>query len=396
MYNIYTLGDFDIRFNDETILDAKGYQYKMLLLFKYFITFHGKKLLPENIIENLWIDSDFHDPKNVLRTQISRLRRMINLNEKNLESFYTIEHLNGYYLFKINDNCTIDIQLFEELINEGNLLKESNHERALLLLKEGLEIYKGEYLREMEHEEWVVPIRNRYRRLYLQGLFSYIEILKQQEKNEDIIKICEEAIEYEPYDENLHIYFIEALMEVGEKRYAMSHYEYITSRLYSHLNIKPSPRMKAIYKKLQLTEEHLEYDIDINKIDEELEEEHGNNGALICEPYYFKFLYNLEKRKKSRNSVANRFVGIVTIESTGYLSMEEKDIKESMIVLEDIIYHNLRKGDVLSKWNHRQLVSLLSDIEEKSLDIIVNRLQKKFYEKNKNRNIRLRIRFKPV
>lgn len=248
MYKIYTLGDFDVKYNDETILDNKGYQYRMLTLFKYFITFNGKKLLPENIIEDLWPDNEFLDPKNVLRTQISRLRRMIKLDEENPEKCYNIEHLNGYYVFKIDDYCILDIQLFEKLINEGNLLKETDPEKSMLLLVKGLELYKGEYLKEMEYAEWIVPIRNRYRRLYLQGLFNYIEILKLKNMNQDIIKICEEAIQYEPYDEALHIYFIEALIEVGEKRYAMSHYEFITSRLYSHIGIKPSMKLKMLYK----------------------------------------------------------------------------------------------------------------------------------------------------
>ena len=60
-----------------------------------------------------------------------------------------------------------------------------------------------------------------------------------------------------PYDEVSCICtFIEALTEVGEKRYAISHYEYITSRLYSHIGIKPSPKNEKCYiKKMQLDEE---------------------------------------------------------------------------------------------------------------------------------------------
>lgn len=396
MYKIYTLGDFDIKYNDETILDTKGYQYKMLALFKYFITFSGKKLLPENIIEDLWPNNDFADPKNVLRTQISRLRKMLELDEENPHKCYTIEHLNGYYVFKIDDNCVLDVQLFEKFINEGNILKEIDPEKSIVLFKMGLELYNGEYLKEVEFEEWIVPIKNRYRRLYLQGLFNYIEILKQRDRSEEIIEICEKAIIYEPYDEALHIYFIEALLEVGENRYAMSHYEYVTTRLYSHLGIKPSPRMKMLYKKLQLNESDLRNEINLSKIDEELEEDNEGTGALMCEPYYFKFLYNLESRKKSRNGQKNKFLGTVTIEGKEYITVEEEELKSSMKILEEIVYTNLRRGDVLSKWNENQLVSLLYDVEEDNLKIVANRLQKKFQEKSKNKNITLKIRFKSL
>ena len=91
MYKIYTLGDFDIRHNDKSIIDKDKYSYKIMKLFKYFITYEGEKVLPERIIEDLWIDEDYKDPKNVLTTQISRLRNFFPLNEKYGGDFYNIE-----------------------------------------------------------------------------------------------------------------------------------------------------------------------------------------------------------------------------------------------------------------------------------------------------------------
>lgn len=396
MLSVYTFGDFDVRVDGKSVLETKGYPHRMMKLFKYFLTFKGKKLLPENIVDDLWSDNDYVDPKNVLRTQISRVRKMIEMEVDKDKSFYTIEYKNGYYVFEINDNSTLDNELFENYLVEGNLLKEIDSDRSLLLLEKGLKLYKGEYLQEMDYEEWLVPIRNRYHRLYLQGLFNYIEILKQKNMHQEIVNICEEAIHHEPYGENLHIYFIEALMEVGEKRYAMSHYEYITSRLYNHLGIKPSPRMKMIYKQLQLDEENIENTINFNCIESELEGNHGNSGALICEPYYFKFLYNLEIRKKSRDTEDSRFLGIITIEDRGPIILTEKDQRGSMETLINIVYNNLRKDDVLSKWNDKQLVSLHYDLIENDLNIIINRLKQKFKEQITDKNIRLNIRFKPM
>ena len=154
--------------------------------------------------------------------------------------------------------------------------------------------------------------------------------------------------------------------------------------------------MKMLYKKLQLNESDLRNEINLSKIDEELEEDNEGTGALMCEPYYFKFLYNLESRKKSRNGQKNKFLGTVTIEGKEYITVEEEELKSSMKILEEIVYTNLRRGDVLSKWNENQLVSLLYDVEEDNLKIVANRLQKKFQEKSKNKNITLKIRFKSL
>lgn len=396
MLKVYTFGDFDVKVDDKSVLETKGYPHRMMKLFKYFLTFKGKKLLPENIVEDLWGDNDYIDPKSVLRTQISRVRNMIEIGEDKDKSFYKIDYKNGYYVFEMGDNSALDNELFENYLAEGNLLKDEDPDKSLLLLRKGLELYKGEYLQEMDYEEWLVPIRNRYHRLYLQGLFNYIEILKQKNMHQEIVNICEEAIHYEPYGENLHIYFIEALIQIEEKRYAMSHYEYITSRLYSHLEIKPSPRMKMLYKQLQLDEENIENTINLNSIEVELGGDYGNSGALICEPYYFKFLYNLEIRKKSRNTQDNRFLGIITIEDKGSISLSEEDMKKAMDTLINIVYNNLRKDDVLSKWNESQLVSLHYDLIENDLNIIINRLKQKLKEQISNKNINLNIKFKPV
>ena len=94
---IYTLGEFNIRLNDESIIEKIGSQNRLLILFKYLLTNEGKRLLPDSIVEDLMEDKDLKEPQNVLRTQISRLRRLFNEN-----TFYTIDFLNGYYIFNLN------------------------------------------------------------------------------------------------------------------------------------------------------------------------------------------------------------------------------------------------------------------------------------------------------
>ncbi|NMA48723.1 MAG: hypothetical protein GX947_02960, partial [Tissierellia bacterium] len=73
MVKIYTLGDFDIRIDDKSILQSIGNQQRLMKLFKYFLTFNGKKVLPENIIEDICEEENFKEPLKMLRTQISRL-----------------------------------------------------------------------------------------------------------------------------------------------------------------------------------------------------------------------------------------------------------------------------------------------------------------------------------
>ncbi len=396
MVKIYTLGYFDINIGEESVLNRKGNPYQLIKLLKYFITYNGRTLLPENIIEDLWPDNEFQNPRNVLRTHISRLRKMIKSWEDFHKEFYEIEYVNGYYKFETKDNVEIDFEIFTGLIEEGNFLKDANPDKALDILKEGLAYYKGEYLSEVEYEDWIIPIRNRYHRMYLKGMMNYLEILKSKDMNNEIVKICEEAIIHEPHDEMLHIYFIEALLEIGQKRYALSHYEYFTSKVYSQFRTSPSDKMKALYKKIQSYDDNTKDNIEWIVIDKELMEDLDENGALICDPFYFKFLYNLERRKRPDDSKRNVFLGLLSIENSELKPLPESDKKEALNTLVSIVYKNLRKGDILSKISDSQLVLLLYSVESDSLETIIKRLRIKFQEKCKMKNIVLSIKYKPL
>lgn len=111
MLEIKTLGDFDIRLDDKSILKTGKRATKALDLLKYFIANKDRKLSPESIIEIQWGNSNSEDPKNVLRTQIFRLRK--DLNEMGLmyradkEDYFSLAFENGYYIFRMSAECKV-------------------------------------------------------------------------------------------------------------------------------------------------------------------------------------------------------------------------------------------------------------------------------------------------
>ncbi|NLY46646.1 MAG: hypothetical protein GX053_11790 [Tissierella sp.] len=389
MIDIYTLGKFDIRKSDISIVDKIGSQNRLFLLLKYLLTHEGKRRTPNGIIDDLLEDKDLKDPLSVLRTQMSRLRRLFEG-----DSFYTIDYVNGYYIFNLKEDCKIDFIEFERKILEGIRILRESTEEAKMILKEGLSLYQGHLFPELEYNEWIIPIRTRLERLYLKGLSNYLLILKKDGLYHEIIDVCEKGIQIKPYESFINRYFMEALMEVGQKRFALSHYEYYTTKLYNDLRTVPSLEIKEVYKELQNHEEKLKGIIDLSIIDKELELDRYNKGALICELHYFKFLYNWELRNKNRTNKENVFLGIITLDNIGYTPISAQDIKYGMKVLMVIVYESLRKTDVLSKWNDSQLVMLLYNIAESDLYLINNRLQENFTDKIKNKNMILSIKFK--
>lgn len=393
MIKIYTLGDFDIKIEDKSILQSLGNQPKLMKLFKYFLTFQGRKLLPENIIEDIWQDENFKDPLNVLRTQISRVRNMIDLKKYGIESFFYINYLDGYYLFQLEDNCSVDFMQVESCMEKYNSLKDKD--AIMEACKLGIKMYKGEYLGELGDEDWLIPVRSRLDRLYIKSLSSYLQLLKEDSMDNHIVAICEEAMRYRPYEEIIHVYFIEALINLGQNRYALNHYRYYTSKIYSELRESPSNKMKILYKRIKSKEGRTTSPIDLDTLEDELSDSGELKGALLCDNYYFKFLYNLEIRNVERCN-KKVFTGVITIDSTGHRPLSEEDMKDSMSILLDIIYERLRKGDVLTQWNQSQVLLLLYSLEEENIETVAKRLDNRFKELIKNQKIGLNIKFKKI
>ena len=248
------------------------------------------------------------------------------------------------------------------------------------------------------YEDWLVPIVNRYHRLYVQALYNYIEILKDKRMNSEIIEVSETAMKFEPYGEELHINFMEALMENGEIEYANDHYRYITSQFYKHLGINPSNKMKNFYKRLKSDKENNkeEKTLTLQEFEGKLDLGDHIKGGLIIEPNYFNLIYNLEKRRIDRKAKKNIYIGIITIESGGYNNSLDKELENIMNKLLSILYEELRKGDIISKWNSKQVACLIYDIDDENITKALNRLNKVVKAKTDNKDIFYKFRFKHI
>ena len=362
---INTLGEFDIKSDGHSILNQSSRTYKLFKLFEYFLTFRNKKLLPEAIIDNLLSDSDSDDPKNTLRTQIFRLRKVIKslLPEDADESkYFSINFTNGYYCLEIGENTVIDVDEFESTIKQADLERDYNIEISVELYHKALKLYNGLYLSDNAYEVWLVPTRNFYHRLYIKTLNKLIDIYKESNEYDQIISLCEEALLIEPYEENIHINLMEAMLKQGQQKSALNHYEYSLNLLEKELDSKPSSNFLEMQGKIQNYKARKEV-IDIGSVSKELED--GNLfGAMQCNTESFRFLFNLQKRKSFRNDESD-YLCIVNFNTN-----KNKNSKE----LSDLFRNSLRKGDVFTFWNQNQVLLMLHNVRGDGIKKVESRI----------------------
>lgn len=369
---ISTFGNFDIKLGEESLLQETNRSYRLFKLFQYFITFKNKKLLPETIIDSLWDDTESVDPKNMLRAQIFRLRKIIKefLAEDIDEADYmTITFNNGYYSLEVGEKTTIDFELFESTISKADTLIFTNMDQAIEEYKSALSLYKGIYLEENSYDIWLVPVRNYYRRLYLKTLFKLLDIYKDNEKQNEIIELCEASAIIEPNEETISIYMMEAMLKIGQVKNAISHYEYFSKILEKEKGTNSTPSMREINRKIK--NYYIEKsEIDVIGIEKILKQE--SIGPIQCDSDYFKLLFTMAKRKRTHNNSLD-YISLITLKCEHHCSQEKFIIwGKSMKILLD---KTLRKGDVYTFWNDTQVLLLLQNVKTEDLKSIEARMR---------------------
>ena len=393
--DIITLGDFDIRFQGRSLLAAHKRSSHILRLLQYLITFRGRYLLPENITDQLQAESDFSDPQGVLRVQVFRLRKILENMYHNSggqgEPWLHLTYSGGGYQLEIGDQCRVDIDQFNNQVKEADSVVGEDPSAALDLYKEAVNLYKGKYLAGPEADEWLLPWQNRFHRLYLKALLRLLGLLYQKEKFQEIIDIYEQATVVEPYDEGLHIYFLQALLAMGDQKNALSHYNYITSLLYRELGVKPSAPLRALYRRMK-TDDEGNHEIDLRGIERRLTDGDLAAGALDCDIDYFQFLWQLEKRRSERFE-SNDILGLITLlVRRGPLIREEiQTIKEELTA---VLTTSLRRGDVFTWWNENQILIYFKLQQRQDLAPLITRLKNKLKGVLDPDRIQINMRFR--
>lgn len=393
MIKIITLGDFDILINNFSIMDEISAQKRIIKLFKYFLVHENEKILPEDIIEDLWTEEDFKNPLNMLRTQISRLRNI--LGEKStIEPFFSIKYVNGYYIFKLEKDCVVDFIEFESLLEKDFQSIKAEIEKDYTKFRDVLLTYKGRFLGEIGNEDWIIPIISRFERLYVKGISYYLDYLKENLMYTEIINICEIAIKIKPYEEIIHLSFMEALVNLNQQSYALIHYEFYTRKVFNDLGVVPSKKLTQLYKKIKQNEDESFDKMDLNQIDNEMTKEFDFGGVLFCDIENFKFLYNYERRNKERrlNKASGIGVGIVTIFSGSHNHLTAKELKKGMDSLGYVFFKTFRQGDIVAKWNDNQMLIMLYALKEEHITTVVDKLRNNFNSEKLDERLELNIK----
>ena len=344
----------------------------------YFLTHNGNIAPTEEIAEAIQTGEDYTNPNGAVKNLVHRLRQKIE-DPKSSESNSLVIQSQGCYGWNPNCNYWLDAEAFEHLCREAYSTASFDPKLACEKYNQALSMYRGEYLPGCPYTEWVYPARQYYRHLFVKSMTEALSLLKTMGDYRQMIELCESHLYRERFEEELHLLYLEALLQQGKVSQARSHYEYISDLFYKELGVKPTPEMKRFYR--QIKERSENPGKQFLNLREVLQEAENAQGAFYCEVDYFRHLCKVERRRVGRE---NRpvHVGLLSFEAKDELAPSRELLATTMPEVGKVLENSLRKGDVFTRWSDYQYAVLLPGTTQEQADMVLARAKQKIEEKH--------------
>jgi DNA-binding SARP family transcriptional activator len=371
------LGGFSISYGGREIADIRSHTRKAWMLLEYLIANRDRALAQEEIAKMLWPDENTDDTVNTLKTLLYRVRSLLEpLEIGNTKQL--VRYRRGTYTWIPSVPCVVDVEEFRRLCEAADAPDTSEDDR-IKFLTGAFEAYNGRFLPNHSHEPWVASLNERLHSLYTGAMHELTDIFREQGRIADIITVAKKAVTLDPYDEQMHIKFAQALAMAGETRRAINHYEYVTTLFFNGLGITPSKELTSVYAELVRTTRARE--LNLSAIKEDLKEIGENEGCLFVEYEFFKSLYRLEARNEARSG-QTVYLALITIMDDDGAQPSVKILRKAMSKLSNTISQSLRRGDVFTRFSVSQYLIMLPSAALEDGQAVMGRITKQFKRDN--------------
>jgi len=362
---IYTLGNFEIYRGENNITRDVNKNSKYWQLLYYLLTYRNKKIAREKLILELGLNKN-SDPESALSALVYRLRQKLADGDSGPKSYFIKTAGNAYTLNK-SWNYWLDVEVFENLcstINQG-----CSSKNALRFFSRILELYRGDYLEDVQLKEWFWHTRDYYRDFLVKTLLQLDNMLSGVKDYNRLREFYSRVQQLICFDERLMIGAVETLLKSGHQGLALNKYREIVD-WFEKNNLALPARFKNLKKTI------------IRGVDrepgcffEKLQKKSAKKEGLIKDRDLFIRLCKLEKRRTKRDLIC-RF--LLQIKLAGYRGPNRRVRREIADKLSEHILKQIRSGDVFCRWSDDHFFLLLFDITKKEVDKFIKRLENTF------------------
>jgi DNA-binding SARP family transcriptional activator len=244
---IHFFGVLKVSVLSKIIQNPTGSRLKSVL--SYLLYYKKNSIHRDKLQRRFWPDFSTESGRNNLNVTITHLR-------KHLQSFIKSDVISFQEdCFVINPQLHIesDAHLFLEYFEKAKKCERLGHYEAVLTNYEAaIEEYKSDFLEDLWHEEWTIPIREELQEKYISAL-TYVSDKQIEEKRyTQAIESLRQILSKDNCWEEAHRKLILCYGECGKVDRAIRQYHECVRVLNEKLDIAPSKATNEVYKNLKM------------------------------------------------------------------------------------------------------------------------------------------------
>lgn len=388
-------GNFSVTMQGVLINDSASRARQPWNLLQILMVHRNQPLSRQQLLDALWPDGASDQPGKALKNLVYRVRSSFAM--KNVAFAQDIIlYQGGSYMLNNDLDWWFDFEQAEQLM-ENALSAEAkiqyDDDQRIESMLSAIRLYKGDFLSEQIYEDWVLPYHTYFRSRFLDCLQTVLEMLRQKNRDEDIEFVCNQAIGIEPFEEWLHLEYLQALARQEKKAIALEHYNKMSEMFYREMGVSPNEDLKTLYRQLSAGVQSTVTDLDTIK--DILGEHEFTNDAFYCDFEVFRSLYRLEARTAQRAG-QGVFLVLLTLTEDGSEIQEDEKMNDCMSKLLECVNTCLRRGDVVCRFSLCQYILLLPTITLENARAVMDRLQEHMRQLCSHEGIHLQIKIQTV
>ena len=202
----------------------------------------------DTIIDTFWGEADFEAVEKNFHPTVSHIRKALNSNQPLKQNF--LLYRDGDYQLNSDFSYRIDIEAFDQLVNEGEAARRAGqHERSLALYEEAIARYRGDFMHG-SYDEWAEEQRSYYSEQYLRMLEALALAAQKGAEWPRSLQLAQQILRSDPFREDVHCMMMRAHAGQGNRVAVKEQYESLRRLLRKELGVEPAAETQKIYREL--------------------------------------------------------------------------------------------------------------------------------------------------
>jgi DNA-binding SARP family transcriptional activator len=199
---------------------------------------------------DLWQDASPAQLRNIFHRALHYLRKALGHPE-------WIVYEDEAYTFDRHINYWSDLGEFEARLKEAQTLYKSGlpppttRTRAIECLEDATQLWRGDFLEDIDAGDWAIFRRENLRQAFLQGLLDLAQLYLAEARYADAVTTLQRMLAFDNYLEVAHRELMRAYARQGDAARAVRHYGELRRLMREELGAEPSAETMLLYERLK-------------------------------------------------------------------------------------------------------------------------------------------------